>query len=179
MSFIGFAISKVALYIKNAFKVLREVHLKNCYSSIHLKQNNRNRNATTMGLSINFYVILLIIRDPIEHNWHKGSAICVAMWETGRWSWARLLTTGHQTHTAVWRDYWENTLHIYLPPWVQMKELHISILAKLQQSTNNANYINDWLFKLKPHKSCFIMENNKQSVGWMCDKVTILMKCMY
>lgn len=65
-----------------------------------------------------------------------------------------------------------------------MKELHISILAKLQQSTNKANYINDWLFKFKPHKSCFIMENNKQSVGRMkkkkkSEKGTILIQCMY
>lgn len=28
------------------------------------------------------------------------------------------------------------TLHIHLPPWAEMKELHISICAKLKQSTN-------------------------------------------
>lgn len=57
---------------------------------------------STLCLSFHLSVILLIIRNPTEQNWHKGSTICVAMWETGWRSWARLGTTGHQTHTAVW-----------------------------------------------------------------------------
>lgn len=52
-------------------------------------QNTSERNLrwhwtkSNLCLLLHLSVILLIIRNPKEHNWHKGDAICVAMWETG------------------------------------------------------------------------------------------------
>lgn len=42
------------------------------------KQKTKSSSCSSLHSS----VILLIIRNPKEHSWHKGGAICVAMWET-------------------------------------------------------------------------------------------------
>lgn len=67
------------------------------------------------------------------------------------------------------------TLHIHLPPWANMKALHISTLAKIQQCSNKKSDIKMWLFRLK---ICLVsLYQNKNTLQAECVGYSIC-KCI-
>lgn len=93
----------------NNLKCICEAHL------IARKQKTKYSSCSSLHSS----VILLIIRNPKEHSWHKGGAICVAMWETwfdtGPDSSPHATTTHTHTQQPLrdYRHYASNTAHSF------------------------------------------------------------------